>query len=147
MIRNAEAIAIFVGAGMGVDSGFEQYRGESGFWTKDISIKGKSIKYQDLMQHMAFEEMPNQAWVFIASLLEKYSETKPHDGFDKLLELIKNKEYFIVTIRNASENFIENEYPLIRINPLDSETSLINHISDPLAAKESIERIYELIKY
>ena len=38
LIKDADAIAIFAGAGMGVDSGLEQYRGSNGLWTKSIKI-------------------------------------------------------------------------------------------------------------
>ena len=38
LVKNADAVAIFAGAGMGVDSGLEQYRGSNGLWTKSIKI-------------------------------------------------------------------------------------------------------------
>ncbi|MFN6040176.1 MAG: SIR2 family NAD-dependent protein deacylase [Bacteroidota bacterium] len=104
LIQKAEAIAIFAGAGMGVDSGLEQYRGDDGLWTKSIIINGKAVKYRDLMTHQAFEEVPKKAWGLVASLINKYNSTTPHSGFSELLNLIKDKEYFVIT-SNCDEHF------------------------------------------
>jgi len=114
LIHNADAIAIFAGAGMGVDSGLEQYRGNNGLWTKQITIDGKEINYYDLMTHSAFEETPHQSWGLIASLMQKYLSTSPHSGYLKLLELVKNKEYFVVT-SNIDEHFQKAGFDELRI--------------------------------
>ncbi len=104
LIKNAEAIAIFAGAGMSVDSGLEQYRGENGLWTKSVTINNKTYKFEDLLTHIAFEETPYEAWGFIGNLIEKYKNTQPHSGYYQLLELLKNKEYFVIT-SNCDEYF------------------------------------------
>ena len=41
LIKNADALAIFAGAGFGVDSGLEQYRGEDILWMKSIKLNNK----------------------------------------------------------------------------------------------------------
>ena len=104
IIEGAEAIAVFAGAGMGVDSGLEQYRGADGLWTKCILINYKEIPYKDLLCHESFDTMPEQSWAFIAYLIDKYKHTIPHKGFEILLDLVKGKEYFIVT-SNCDEQF------------------------------------------
>ncbi len=109
LVKNADAVAIFAGAGMGVDSGLEQYRGSDGLWTKSIKINNSDIMYYDLMNHNAFEEMPEKAWGFIGSLIERYDSIKPHEGFTKLLELLSGKEYFVVT-SNCDEHFQKAGY-------------------------------------
>ncbi len=106
IIREADAIAIFAGAGMSVDSGLNAFRGDNGLWTKALSIEGKSYNHLDLMSHHAFIETPKVAWEFILSLKEKYELTNPHEGYYKLLSLIKDKEYFIVT-SNIDEHFLK----------------------------------------
>jgi NAD-dependent SIR2 family protein deacetylase len=55
LIQKAEAVAVFAGAGMGVDSGLEQFRGVNGMWTKTLKINNNKINYQKLMTHAAFE--------------------------------------------------------------------------------------------
>ena len=43
LIEAADAVAVFAGAGMGVDSGLEQYRGSDGLWTRSIRINEREI--------------------------------------------------------------------------------------------------------
>jgi NAD-dependent SIR2 family protein deacetylase len=104
LIKNADAIAIFAGAGMGVDSGLEQYRGADGLWTKSITLNNTAINYNDLMKPVAFREEPELAWGLIGFLMDKYDNTQPHVGFSILKEWVQNKEYFIVT-SNIDEHF------------------------------------------
>ena len=103
-IRQADAVAIFAGAGMGVDSGLEQYRGADGLWTKSITVDSQEINFEDLMKPMAFKEQPELAWGLMGNRMKKYSSTTPHDGFAILRELLDHKEYFIVT-SNIDEQF------------------------------------------
>ncbi len=118
LIKQADAIAIFAGAGMGVDSGLEQYRGANGLWEKNMRIGNKEIRHIDLMTHQAFVKTPKEAWTFIAYLINKYNNIKPHEGFYKLLELVKNKDYFIIT-SNIDEHFQKagfSEYKIFEIH-------------------------------
>lgn len=97
LIKSADAIAIFAGAGMGVDSGLEQYRGEDGLWTKSIHLNNKEIKYYELMKPVAFKNEPELAWGLIGFLIDKFERTIPHIGFSILRKFVAQKEYFIVT--------------------------------------------------
>ena len=96
-IKNAEAVAIFAGAGMGVDSGLESYRGKNGLWKKSITLNNQKINYYDLMKPSAFKKQPELAWGMIGMLMQKYQNASPHPGFEILRELTSQKEYFIVT--------------------------------------------------
>jgi NAD-dependent SIR2 family protein deacetylase len=113
-IHSADAIAIFAGAGMSVDSGLSPFRGRGGIWTKSMTLDGKSYNYLDLMSHQAFMETPLDAWHFILSLKETYKQTVPHDGYYRLPELLQNKEYFIVT-SNIDNHFIKAGFDENRI--------------------------------
>ena len=104
LIRNADAFAVFAGAGMGVDSGLEQYRGKGGLWSKSMELNNRKVNYQDLLTHDAFDKTPEQSWAFIASRIEKYTHTIPHKGYNQLLDILKEKEHFIVT-SNCDEHF------------------------------------------
>lgn len=104
LIQKADAMVIFAGAGMGVDSGLEQYRGEDGLWTKALEVNGQPINYYDLMTPLAFKKEPGLAWGLIGYLTEKYMDTDPHEGFVILRELLYSKEYFIVT-SNIDQQF------------------------------------------
>lgn len=104
LIQSADAIVIFAGAGMGVDSGLEQYRGENGLWKKSIRINDTEVNYYDLMKVEAFRETPELAWGLIGFLMEKYDKTQPHQGFTILKKILFNKSYFVVT-SNIDEHF------------------------------------------
>jgi NAD-dependent SIR2 family protein deacetylase len=114
LIEAAEAVAIFAGAGMGVDSGLEQFRGTDGLWTRSIRINDREVSYYDLMKPLAFREEPGLAWGFISNRISAYRETVPHEGFSILQELLKQKEYFIIT-SNVDEHFQKAGFPPNRI--------------------------------
>lgn len=96
-VTEADAIVIFAGAGMGVDSGLVQFRGKDGNWVKGLPIFNHKVNYQELITHYAFDKHPHKAWAFTQYLITQFAYTKPHDGFRMLLELIQKKPYFIVT--------------------------------------------------
>jgi NAD-dependent SIR2 family protein deacetylase len=114
LINSADAIAIFAGAGMSVDSGLNPFRGKDGVWTKSLTLNGKSYNHLDLMSHQAFIETPIEAWSFILNLKEKYEQTIPHEGYYKLLNLLKDKEHFIVT-SNIDDHFLKTGFDENRI--------------------------------
>lgn len=114
LINKADAIVIFAGAGMSVDSGLHPFRGEDGLWSKSINLAGKSFDHLDLMSHHAFIETPEAAWEFILNLKEKYEKTNPHEGYYKLLNRLKDKEHFIVT-SNIDEHFLKTGFDEHRI--------------------------------
>ena len=43
IIKNADAIVITAGAGMGVDSGLPDFRGDQGFWKAYPPLKDKDL--------------------------------------------------------------------------------------------------------
>ena len=114
LIDSADAVVIFAGAGMSVDSGLNPFRGDDGLWTKAITIEGKTYNHLDLMSHPAFIETPKLAWEFILNLKEKFEQTIPHEGYFKLLDRLKNKEHFIIT-SNIDEHFLKTGFDENRI--------------------------------
>ena len=98
-IKEADAILITAGAGMGVDSGLPDFRGNEGFWKAYPVIKDLGISFENMANPKWFTEKPNLAWAFYGHRLNLYRETIPHKGFEMLLELVKEKNdnYFIFT--------------------------------------------------
>ncbi len=90
---------------MSVDSGIAPFRGQNGIWENKIEIGDKSFNYKELLLHQSFENHPLEAWEFIYNLQEGYNNKTPHDGYYKLLELVKHKEYFVTT-SNIDEYFL-----------------------------------------
>jgi len=98
-IEEADAVLITAGAGMGVDSGLPDFRGNEGFWNAYPVIKNLGIGFQDMANPKWFATNPPLAWAFYGHRLNLYRETIPHDGFKMLLDLVqkKNNDYFVFT--------------------------------------------------
>jgi NAD-dependent SIR2 family protein deacetylase len=97
ILKNAKRVLITAGAGMGVDSGLPDFRGNSGFWKEYLLLKDKNISFEEIANPQSFTEHPNLAWAFYGHRYDLYKETRPHEGFKILLDFIKDKDYFILT--------------------------------------------------
>lgn len=99
LINQAEAVLITAGAGMGVDSGLPDFRGDEGFWKAYPIAKKLNLSFTQLANPSWFYEDPFFAWAFYGHRYNLYKNTVPHDGFKMLLDLVKekNNNYFIYT--------------------------------------------------
>ncbi len=84
-IREADAIFVGAGAGMGVDSGLPDFRGDSGFWKAYPPFRERGLNFVDLANPRWFRDDPTTAWGFYGHRLNLYRETVPHEGFGLLL--------------------------------------------------------------
>jgi len=98
-IKEANAVLITAGAGMGVDSGLPDFRGNKGFWKEYPVIASLNLDFEEMANPKWFEENPSLAWAFYGHRLNLYRDTVPHEGFQMLLDLVKSKndDYFIYT--------------------------------------------------
>ncbi len=112
MIKNADHILLGAGAGMGVDSGLPDFRGNEGFWKAYPPFEGKS--FSEIASGAAFVNNPRQSWGFYGHRLEMYKNVKPHSGFDKIIELAKHKDVFVYT-SNVDGQFQKAGIPEERI--------------------------------
>lgn len=98
-IKEADAVLITAGAGMGVDSGLPDFRGNEGFWKAYPIIASLNLDFEEMANPKWFEKNPSLAWAFYGHRLNLYRDTVPHDGFQMLLDLVKSKndDYFIYT--------------------------------------------------
>ncbi len=85
-IRAAEALLITAGAGIGVDSGLPDFRGNEGFWNAYPPLQHLGIGFMDMANPVWFKRDPELAWGFYGHRLELYRSTVPHDGFRILRE-------------------------------------------------------------
>lgn len=81
-IRSADALLIGAGAGLGVDSGLPDFRGDAGFWKAYPPFQGKA--FADLSTPHWFRTDPELAWGFFGHRWNLYSSTTPHAGFEIL---------------------------------------------------------------
>ncbi|WP_410585846.1 SIR2 family NAD-dependent protein deacylase [Amycolatopsis sp. lyj-108] len=85
LIDGAGALLVCAGAGMGVDSGLPDFRGDEGFWTAYPPYERLGISFVELADPRHFAEDPELAWGFYGHRLALYRATVPHDGFGLLL--------------------------------------------------------------
>jgi NAD-dependent SIR2 family protein deacetylase len=83
-ISKADALLISAGAGMGVDSGLPDFRGDRGFWKAYPPFEGLGVSFFDMANPSWFARDPELAWGFYGHRLELYRATTPHAGFEML---------------------------------------------------------------
>lgn len=81
MLQGAQALLIGAGAGMGVDSGLPDFRGNEGFWNAYPPFRERGLSFYDLANPRWFAQDPEQAWGFYGHRHNLYRDTTPHDGF------------------------------------------------------------------
>jgi len=81
LIAFADALLITAGAGMGVDSGLPDFRGNEGFWRAYPPFRRVGLSFVDLANPEWFDRDPALAWGFYGHRLQLYRATAPHAGF------------------------------------------------------------------
>lgn len=87
LIDACDGLLVTAGAGMGVDSGLPDFRGQDGFWKAYPALRRSGVRFEDIANPEAFRSDPYRAWGFYGHRLNLYRETHPHDGFRILLEI------------------------------------------------------------
>ncbi|CAH2030315.1 SIR2 family NAD-dependent protein deacylase [Trichlorobacter ammonificans] len=80
-IENAEILIITAGAGMGVDSGLPDFRGNSGFWQAYPPYARLGLSFIECANPEHFQRDPAFGWGFYGHRTNLYRETVPHEGF------------------------------------------------------------------
>lgn len=94
-IRTASALLITAGAGLGVDSGLPDFRGNHGFWNAYPALHG--YPFEAMANPTWFESHPQRAWGFYGHRLNLYRTTQPHIGFKILKSWSEKIPSFIFT--------------------------------------------------
>ena len=112
IIRNADAMVITAGAGMGVDSGLPDFRGNQGFWNSYPMYERLGLRFIQAANPEHFDNDPHFGWGFYGHRTNLYRETIPHVGFKILLNWIKEFKlnYFIAT-SNVDGQFQKAGFP------------------------------------
>jgi NAD-dependent SIR2 family protein deacetylase len=98
-IKTASALVITAGAGMGVDSGLPDFRGDHGFWNAYPMYKRLNLSFVQAANPTHFERDPAFGWGFYGHRTNLYRATTPHQGFHLLQKWIADfgLDYFVVT--------------------------------------------------
>ncbi len=90
LIASADGLLITAGAGMGVDSGLPDFRGQEGFWKAYPALAEARVSFTAIANPYAFFKNPKQAWGFYGHRLALYRKTVPHAGFHTLKSIANN---------------------------------------------------------
>lgn len=98
-VRTAEALVITAGAGMGVDSGLPDFRGDQGFWNAYPMYERLGLSFVDAANPAHFTVDPAFGWGFYGHRTNLYRATVPHAGFHLLRDWAEryNLDTFVVT--------------------------------------------------
>lgn len=98
-IRDADALLIGAGAGMGVDSGLPDFRGPEGFWRAYPPLEKRRLSFEAVACAHWFSTDPALAWGFYGHRLNLYRTTEPHEGFAILQRWAQGKPHgaFVLT--------------------------------------------------
>ena len=111
VIRQADALLIGAGAGMGVDSGLPDFRGDEGFWKAYPPMKELGLSFYDLANPRWFKDDPQRAWGFYGHRRNLYRETQPHPGFEILKKWSgRMKHGAFVFTSNVDGHFQKSEF-------------------------------------
>lgn len=80
-VRRAGALVVTAGAGMGVDSGLPDFRGDRGFWKAYPPYERLGLSFVDAANPAHFDDDPPFGWGFYGHRTNLYRRTVPHDGF------------------------------------------------------------------
>lgn len=80
-IHGADALLVAAGAGMGVDSGLPDFRGDHGFWRVYPAFEARGLRFDEVAAPHWFEADPAVAWGFYGHRQALYDATTPHAGF------------------------------------------------------------------
>lgn len=115
-LREADALLITAGAGMGIDSGLPDFRGPGGFWAVYPALGRAGIAFESIANPDAFAHDPRLAWGFYGHRLSLYRHTIPHDGFRMLLDMAADKPHGAwVFTSNVDGHFQKAGFPVDRV--------------------------------
>jgi NAD-dependent SIR2 family protein deacetylase len=87
LIAQADGLLITAGAGMGVDSGLPDFRGDEGMWRAYPALGRAGLRFHEIACPDAFRADPRLAWGFYGHRLKLYRETVPNAAFGILRQI------------------------------------------------------------
>lgn len=92
-LGESDGLLVCAGAGMGVDSGLPDFRGNAGFWRAYPALESSGLDFMSMANPVHFSHQPRLAWGFYGHRLALYRQTQPHAGFAMLQALAEPLEH------------------------------------------------------
>ena len=111
-LQERDVVFVMTGAGMSVDCGLPDFRGDEGFY-KNMAKINKNLKYYQIMSHNYFDDHPEKFWYLYGDRYLRYKQAKPHEGYNILKDLCindKKNNYFLYT-SNVDGLFLKFGFP------------------------------------
>lgn len=142
ILQQSDALIFTAGAGMGVDSGLPDFRGNKGFWNEYPAISHLGISFSEMANPRWFEENPKLAWAFYGHRYNLYKNTNPHKGFNILLNWGKQKDnrYFVYT-SNVDGHFQKAGF---NKNKIEEVHGSIKHLQCSIPCNSTITEAVDL---
>ncbi|WP_068635115.1 SIR2 family NAD-dependent protein deacylase [Thauera butanivorans] len=90
LIAQADGLLITAGAGLGVDSGLPDFRGDEGMWQAYPALGKARMHFQEIANPAAFRARPRLAWGFYGHRLALYRQTRPGPAFGMLRDIARH---------------------------------------------------------
>ena len=132
-IAKADAIVIAAGAGIGVDSGLPDFRGNDGFWNAYPALAKAQINFTDIANPRAFHQQPELAWGFYGHRLDLYRKTVPHAGFGILKKWADAKKGSWVFTSNVDGQFQKAGFAKEQIHECHGSIHYLQCVDDCVA--------------
>lgn len=135
LISSATGLLVTAGAGMGVDSGLPDFRGNEGLWNHYPALGKQGMSFADIASPATFYENPKLAWGFYGHRLNLYREAIPHQGFEVLREIgSKMPDGMFVFTSNVDGQFQKagfDPYKICEVHgSIHSQQCMVNCIDD-----------------
>lgn len=99
LVRTADCFVITAGAGMGVDSGLPDFRGNQGFWQVYPPYARLGLSFVECANPEHFQRDPAFGWGFYGHRTNLYRDTVPHQGFQLIRQWVEQNAAtcFVIT--------------------------------------------------
>ena len=116
LLGDADGLLVAAGAGIGVDSGLPDFRGNAGFWKAYPPLAERGLPFREMANPASFTQDPRLAWGFYGHRLDLYRRTRPHAGFAILRALGERMRHgsFVFT-SNVDGQFQRAGFPEDRV--------------------------------
>lgn len=106
-VATADVVVVTAGAGLGVDAGLPDFRGDDGFWRAYPPYRGLGVGFHDLATPQAFRAEPRLAWGFYAHRRRLYADTAPHAGHQVLAEWVDGAPHAGLAITSNVDGLLQ----------------------------------------